>query len=145
MEAVKPRRRVVTTTTPRITSANHYANKLRPLDFGQLRRMVTIAQVLELIGWGPRSARGSKWRGPCPIHDEPNARCRTFAVEIDKNVYCCHSCGSKGNVLDLWVALRREPLLPAAWALIQSFGLEPPVLNEKEDRQDAKATRAALT
>ena len=49
-------------------------------------------------------------------------------TNVSKHTYCCHSCGSKGNALDLLVALTKEPLHEAAWQWIETKGLEPPTL-----------------
>lgn len=141
IQAVEPQGKVVTTTNLSIPSPDHQANNLPPLDFAQLRQMVSITQVLEFMQWHPHSTRATQWRGYCPLHNEPpkGGRSRTFAVDIGKNLYCCHRCGNQGNVLDLWSAFRTEPILPAAWALIHTFGLEPPLLNEKKDRRAASS------
>ena len=69
-------------------------------------------------------------RGACPIHEEPGAKSRSFAVHTEKNVYCCHRCASQGNALDLWIALSGKPMLAAAWELIETFHLQPPLLKE---------------
>lgn len=128
-EAVEPQRKVVTTTPSTITSSSS-GNKLPPLNFARLREQVSIVQVLEQIAWHPQSTRGVQWRGACPVHEEAGATSRYFAVQTAKSVYCCHRCGSQGNALDLWVALREKPLLEAAWELVETLGLDPPLLEQ---------------
>ena len=127
-EADKPQGEVVTTTASKIPSSVNGSN-LRPLNFGLLRQQVSIA-LLESIGWHAESTHGGQWRGSCPLHEAEGTTSRCFAVHTDKNIYCCHRCGSQGNALDLWTALCGKPLLEAAWELVEHQGLNPPLLKE---------------
>ena len=113
-KAVEPHGKVVTTTACRI-SPMETGGKLPPLNFGKLRELVSITQLLEYLRWHPQTTRGGQWRGVCPLHDESDGKSQAFAVEPNKSLYCCHRCGSQGNVLDLWIALRGQPILAAAW------------------------------
>jgi transposase len=126
-KAVEPQVKVVTTTKS-IIPPTSCENQLRPLDFALLRQQVSIRAVLEQLSWHPNRTRGVQWRGSCPLHEQADPKSRCFAVETDKNIYCCHRCGSQGNVLDLWVALRGKPILEAGWDMVETFGLEPPLL-----------------
>jgi DNA primase len=120
---------VVTATASKRPAATRLSN-LRPLNFAELRQQVSITQILEHCAWQPQSVRGVQRRGACPIHEGAKPRSRDFAVQTEKQVFCCHRCGIEGNVLDLWVALSGQPLLEAAWDLVKTFGLEPPLLEE---------------
>lgn len=131
-KAVQPQGKEVTPAASKITSPSKIpppaaGNKLPPLNFARLREMVSITQVLEQVNWQPRKRRADQWRGNCPLHEETDAKSEAFAIQTQKSVYCCHRCGSAGNVLDLWVALRGKPILAAAWDLVETFGLEPPL------------------
>ena len=126
-EAVEPPGKVVTATVPSVPSSATKLN-LPPLDFAKLRERVSLLQVLETISWHPKSTRGSQWRGACPLHEKPGIASRYFAVHTEKNIYCCHHCGSQGNVLDFWKAWRGKPLLEASWDLVETLGLDPPLL-----------------
>ena len=125
----KPPRKEVTTTMASILPGSS-PSKRPPLNFGLLRQQISITRVLEMIGWHAQSARGSQWRGACPLHEAPDTISRSFAVHTEKNAYCCHRCGSQGNALDLWTSLCDKPLLEAAWELVESLKLNPPFLNE---------------
>jgi transposase len=127
-KAVQPQGKVVTTTASKITAAAPANNTRRPLNFALLRQRFSITQVLEHLGWHPQTANGTQSRGPCPVHEPAGAASRCFAVQTEKNVYCCHRCGSEGNALDLWAAIHEQPILVAAWDLVTTFGLEPPLL-----------------
>ena len=127
--AVEPQGKVVTTTASKIPSAAA-GDKLPPLNFGKLRELVSITQILEHLQWHRQSTRGDQWRGACPLHGEADAKSRDFAVETKQGLYCCHRCGSQGNVLDLWIAFQGKPILAASWDMVETFGLQPPLLGE---------------
>lgn len=107
------------------------------INFAELRQQVSITQVLDLLRW-PRPGSGKSLRGPCPIHGKQGEKDRSLAVDLTKNVYCCHHCGSSGNALDLWAASTSLPLLDAAWDVIERLDIEPPLLKRKEELFDAK-------
>jgi len=105
-----------------------------PLDFAELRRQVTLRQVLQHLGvlHRFRNSAGSapQLRGPCPLHKSRNERGRTFSVDLQRNIFHCFnpSCAAQGNVLDLWAAYHGLPLHQAALHLAETFGVIPPHL-----------------
>lgn len=84
------------------------------IDFRTLRAEVDLAAVLDLLGFIPSRRRGPQLRGPCPLHAQRRPRSRSFSANLEKNVYRCFHCGSKGNHLDLWAAATHQPLRHAA-------------------------------
>ena len=95
-----------------------------PVDFRDLRQSVTLEQVLKRLGYfDALRGFGPQRRGPCPLHDQPEDRFRSFSVNLAKNVFQCFhpSCRAAGNVLDLWGALHRLPLAQAARHLAETF------------------------
>ena len=102
----------------------------RPIDFQQVRRRITIRQVLELLEWQPiRSewaAPSGQLRGPCPIRQGGGRR--TFSVSLQRNVFRCFapSCQAQGNQLDLYQQATRLPLGTAARELCDRLGIELP-------------------
>jgi DNA primase len=98
------------------------------IDYRQLRQQVSMREVLELIGFRATSWRGSQLRGLCPIPDCPSASGHDFSVDLNRQVYHCFACHSHGNALDLWAAVRRLPLYPAAIALCHTANIIPPQL-----------------
>jgi hypothetical protein len=98
------------------------------IDFARLRELVTMRQVLELLGWQHAARHGAQLRGPCPIHRSQNPQSRSLSVNIEKQAYRCFGarCGSKGNQLDLYAAATGQRLYDAALDLCQRLGLEPP-------------------
>jgi DNA primase len=98
------------------------------IDYRQLRRLVSMAQVLELIGFRATWRRGARLRGVCPIPGCPSRSGRAFSVHLERQLYHCFACRSHGNALDLWAAVRRLALHPAAVALCHAVDLIPPQL-----------------
>ena len=87
------------------------------IDFGLLRRQLSLRQVLDLIGFTPVTRRGSQWRGPCPVHKSTTPRSRSFAAHVDKNCWHCFRCGAGGNALDLYLAVTQLPVHAGALEL----------------------------
>ena len=111
----------------------------RPLDIAAVRRQVPIADVLKHLGYfdslrGP----GPQRRGPCPLHDEPHERHRSFSVHLGKGIFRCFhpECRARGNTLDLWAAHQRLPIRQAAESLAGTFapGLTSPQKSVTEKR-----------
>ena len=69
---------------------------------------------------------GAQRRCACPIH-RGDGRGRTFSVNLKEGVFICFDarCGKKGDVIDLWAALRQMSPREAAVDLIRTFDLEP--------------------
>ncbi len=96
------------------------------IDYRELRRRITIREVLDLLGFQPTSRRGPQLRGPCPIPGCSSTSDRSFSVHLARQVYHCFACHSHGNALDLWAAVRGLPSYEAAMDLCQVMMLEPP-------------------
>jgi DNA primase len=97
------------------------------IDYRQLRQQITIARVLDLIGFQPGWQHRSQLRGPCPI---PGCRSsiRSFSVQLTGQIYHCFACHSHGNALDLWAAVRGLSLHQAAVDLCRVTNLDLPRL-----------------
>jgi DNA primase len=96
------------------------------IDFAELRRRIPIRRVLELAGFRAVRSCGAELRGPCPIHGSHSCRSRSFAANLEKNVFRCFHCGAAGNVLDLWAALNQTDVYRAAISLCEQLALELP-------------------
>lgn len=117
-------------TSPSKITRETVGDKLPPLDFARLRQMVTITQVLEHLDWQPRNRKGDQWRGPCLFHEGADPQGRDLAIDTHKSLYHCHKCHKEGNVIDFWVTWSGKEILPAAWDMVRTFGLEPPLLGK---------------
>jgi DNA primase len=98
------------------------------IDYPQLRRQITMREVLGRIGFQPTSRRGPQLRGPCPIPGCRSASDRSFSVHLARQVYHCFTCRGHGNALDLWAAVRGLPIYQAALDLCRITKLQPPSL-----------------
>ncbi len=105
-------------------STNSRHDEHRPLDIPALRRQVSIEEVLKHLGYfDPLRGPGPQRRGPCPLHDAPGDRHRSFSVHLGKGVFRCFhpGCQAQGNTLDLWAAYHRLPIGQAAQRLAETF------------------------
>jgi DNA primase len=100
------------------------------IDFRKLRANITMAEVLELLGFVVRERRGDQVRGACPLH-EPSARGkhRSFSAHLGRNMFRCFKCQAAGNHLDLWVKASKKPIGEAAVDLCARLHQEVPYLN----------------
>lgn len=79
---------------------------LRGIDFRELRALISMAEVLELMGFQAREASGQQRRGPCLLHGSDESS-RVFSVNLAKNALQA--------ALDLCQRLNREiPWLKSA-------------------------------
>lgn len=98
----------------------------RPLDLRLLRDLIRPLQVLAALGWVPKSRERASVRGPCPVHVSRSAGSRSFSV--GDTWWRCHSCRAHGDGVALWAAVRRVPVLEAAYQLCREFQIAPPYL-----------------
>ena len=109
------------------------------IDFAAVRAAIPIAQVLEWLGFVPRSQFAGQQRGPCPLHGSTSATSRCFSVNTAKHTFHCFKCGRSGNALDLWAAAQRLSPYDAALDLCRRLHLPVPTLtpllpaNRKEE------------
>jgi transposase len=107
------------------------------LDFDHVKAQLPLRRVLEHLQLldGLRGS-SSQRKGPCPLHGQNSdgrKRGQSFSVNLDKNVFQCFlpSCAKKGDVIDLWAAVKGVTLRQAAIDLVQTFNLEPAPGTEK--------------
>jgi DNA primase len=98
------------------------------IDYRQLRRQITMREVLDLIDFQATWRDGPQLRGPCPIHDCRSSSDRSFSVHLTRRVYHCFACHSHGNALDLWAAVRSLSFPQAALDLCRTLNFDPPSL-----------------
>jgi transposase len=125
-QTAKPARKVVTATCTDTIAESAAARQPGPIDFAHLKRQLPLARVLDQLGLtGRLRGSGPQRRCTCPIH-RGDARGRTFSVNLQENVFQCFDarCGQKGDVIDLWAAVRGLSLRQAAEELVETFQLE---------------------
>jgi DNA primase len=94
--------------------------------FQEVRSLVSMAQVLDVLGFVPQERSGEELRGPCPIHSSPARKSRSFSANLTKKAYRCFRCGSAGNHLDLYAAATHQSLFVAAIDLCDRVGFAVP-------------------
>jgi DNA primase len=106
------------------------------IDYRELRRLVSIAEVLELLGLPSPRGGGNQLRGPCPLHGSAD-RSRVFSVNLaKKNAFRCFKCGVAGNQLDLWASATQEPLYEAALDLCRRLNRNVPYLSGGTEKRN---------
>jgi putative transposase len=108
------------------------------IDFTAVRAAVTMAAVLQLLGFQANTVRGAQQRGPCPLHGSTTGTSSCFSANLDQNHFHCFKCGRSGNALDLWAQATQQTIYDAAIDLCQRLGitlptLPPPSRNREEE------------
>ena len=109
------------------------------IDFAAVRAAITIAQVLTLLGFVPRSDHAGQQRGACPLHGSTHGTARCFSVNTNAHTFHCFKCNRSGNALELWAAANRLSIYDAALDLCQRLNIPlptlapPPILNREEE------------
>jgi hypothetical protein len=98
------------------------------IDFPAVRAAVTLAAVLQLIGFQPNSRRGAQQRGPCPLHGSTSGTSRCFSANTDQQLFHCFKCGRRGNALDLWALANNLTPYDAAIDLCARLNIPLPTL-----------------
>lgn len=109
------------------------------VDFSQVKRSVSIVQILEHYGLTSKLRQsGDKFSGPCPIHNGDNSS--HFRVSISKNCWNCFGkCQRGGNILD-FVSLKEGVSIRQAALLIQEwFGIVSSKANRSDDKPQPPA------
>jgi putative transposase len=98
------------------------------IDFAAVRAAISMAQVLALLGFVPRSDHAGQQRGACPLHASTRGTARCFSVNLHVHTFHCFKCGRSGNALDLWAAANRLSIYDAALDLCQRLNIPVPLL-----------------
>ncbi len=98
------------------------------IDFAAVRAAITMAAVLQLLGFQANSTRGAQQRGPCPLHGSTSGTSRVFSANLDDNLFRCFKCGCSGNALDLWMHATKQTPYDAAIDLCDRLHIPLPTL-----------------
>jgi transposase InsO family protein len=108
--------------------APHAAPARPAIDFDAVRALITMAAVLQLLGFKANSTQGAQQRGPCPLHGSTTGTSRCFSANLDQHVFHCFKCGRCGNALDLWAAATAQSPYDAAIDLCARLHIPLPTL-----------------
>jgi transposase InsO family protein len=120
------------------------------LDFTAVRAAISMAMVLQLLGFEPASKRGAQQRGPCPLHGSTRGTSRSFSANLQTHAFHCFKCGRHGNALDLWAEATRQTPYDAALDLCQRLAIPVPVLaaspaNREEEPVASQSETCTMT
>jgi putative transposase len=122
------------------------ATPARPvIDFDAVRAAITLAAVLQLLGFKANSTHGAQQRGPCPLHGSTSGTSRCFSANLEEHCFHCFKCGRSGNALDLWAHANRLTIYDAAIDLCQRLGISLPTLptTKRNSEEEPVASAAA--
>jgi hypothetical protein len=97
------------------------------LDFRRARADVRLDEVLQLLGWSPRTRRGAQVRGACSVHRSSSPTSRAFAAHLERGLWQCFRCGAGGNALDLWARVTGQAIYAAVVDLYRRLGRALPL------------------
>jgi putative transposase len=106
------------------------------IDFPAVRAAVTLAAVLELLGFQAHRRRGAQQRGPCPLHGSSAGTSCCFSANLDQQIFHCFKCGRSGNALDLWTIATGQTPYDAAHDLCQRLNIPLPTLATHPNREE---------
>jgi putative transposase len=119
------------------------------IDFTGLRTVLSMAAVLQLLGFHARSTQGAQQRGPCPLHGSTSGTSRCFSANLEQHTFHCFKCGRSGNALDLWAQATGQTPYDAALDLCQRLHIPLPTLaqsrNRDEETVDSRASTCTMT
>jgi DNA primase len=107
------------------------------IDFRELRALVSMQEVLNLLGFVPLSSSGVQVRGRCPLHStSEGGNSRSFSAHLTGNKYQCFKCGAAGNHLDLWAKATKQTVYAAALDLCERLGRDIPWLSTATEKRN---------
>jgi transposase InsO family protein len=106
------------------------------IDFAAVRAAISMAGVLDLLGFSARTSRGAQQRGPCPLHGSTSATSRCFSANLTKHTFHCFKCHRSGNALELWAAARQLDVYDAALELCQRLNILVPTLPPATEKRN---------
>lgn len=93
------------------------------LDIKQIKKSVSIIQLIEYYNINLKKTKHNAWSGPCPIHHGDNTN--AFHINTDKNVFNCFTRCGGGNVIDLVMKMENLPFYQAALFMYKQFITTP--------------------
>ena len=111
----------------------------RPIDFAELRRQITMQQVLDLLQLASRSSPRTTTARAVPGASKRRRTQPQLRRNLEKRVFRCFKpgCPAKGNQLDLYALATGLPILEASHQLCERLGIAAPVLPQtKPERRN---------
>jgi putative transposase len=124
---------------PTVTQCQPVVTRPPAIDFAAVRAALSIAAVLQLLGFKAVSDRGCQQRGPCPLHGATSGTSRCFSANLNSNLFHCFKCNRGGNALDLWAAANHLTPYDAAIDLCNRLGVPLPILKNGNREEEPVA------
>ena len=96
------------------------------IHFAEVRARITLADVLDVLGFIPCDRSGDQVRGPCLVHRSASPSSRSFSANLNLHIYRCFKYGSSGNQLDLYAAVTGLSFFEATVELCEKLHREIP-------------------
>ena len=132
----RERRRLMRQVEPQHAAKTTAASPRPAIDFPALRNVLSMAAVLQLLGFQANSTRGGRQRGPCPLHGSTVGTSRCFSAQLDQKMFHCFKCGRSGNALDLWSHATQQTAYDAAIDLCRRLDVPLPTLVPNRNREE---------
>ena len=132
----RERRRLMRQAEPQRTVKTTATSPRPAIDFPALRNVLSMAAVLQLLGFQANSTRGAQLRGPCPLHGSTVGTSRCFSAQLDQKMFHCFKCGRSGNALDLWSHATQQTAYDAAIDLCRRLDVPLPTLVPNRNREE---------
>lgn len=93
------------------------------IDKEELKQQLDPLEVLQFIGYSKSSPKksGDEIRDYCPIHEGDKQR--SLAIDSEKKTFFCHSCESKGDLIELYLQSKNVNFQEALRDLSNEFGI----------------------
>jgi putative transposase len=122
-----------------------YVTDRPAIDFAAVRAALTLATVLQLLGFQANSSHGAQQRGPCPLHGSTAGTSRCFSANLEQHTFHCFKCGRHGNALDLWAQASRQTPYDAAVDLCQRLAIPLPLLPRHREEEAVASLTSTCT
>lgn len=103
------------------------------IDFDKVREMITLGEVLELVGGLVLSVDWDAQRGPCPLGCHPDPKCCGYNKRV--GYFYCHRCKVGGEAFDLYRKISGKEYFQAAIDLCKALGKRVPYRPRSKERK----------
>lgn len=114
------------------------------VNFQTVRAGLDFFAVLDHYGFETKSNGRTQTKICCPFHEDANPSC---GINLEKKVFNCFSCQTKGNVLDFFAMMEGfDPAKPAelrkaALLAVETFGIDGGLQEAKSGNQPKAKAR----
>lgn len=104
--------------------------RLSGSELDQIKQGVSMVDIASAQGYALKR-QGAELVLCCPFHEDKTPSCY---INPEKNVFYCHGCGAKGDVIQWLMKTEKLEFRQACDQLAERCGLKPEVLNQADDQ-----------